>query len=266
MIVAHPMLRVAVTGASALSLHNLIDRAPDVVHVAVAHGQYVPTALTRVAQVSTSASRLEPVDVRGIPVHRVASLLVLAASVPRQIGSWATIGERLGDIVAAVDRNELDIELEGRPAATLARLAYLVHGADRDLADGVFAPPTAGKAHPLIWFGPRHGGRTARTNRRFGVTDTPPVPARRYHCDQRRALSGGIHDPTDGGLHRPACAGDRRPRARSGTDHTVRAEPRRRSERRFYSVRVSPKVARNAAMHGVASQREGGCVQEEHKH
>lgn len=172
MIVAHPMLRVAVTGASALSLHNLIDRAPDVVHVAVAHGQYVPTALTRVAQVSTFASRLEPVDVRGIPVHRVASLLVLAASVPRQIGSWATIGERLGDIVAAVDRNELDIELEGRPAATLARLAYLVHGADPDLADGVFAPPTAGKAHPLIWFGPRHGGRTARTNRRFGVTDT----------------------------------------------------------------------------------------------
>jgi predicted transcriptional regulator of viral defense system len=168
-LAADPNAQVALTGSSALWAHGLIDRAPSGVHVAVPAGSHVPQALKRVAHVSVVDARLTPLRLDRLPVQRVATVLVAAASRPTQVRSWAAILERLDDIVVALDRDELDAELVGRPAATVARLAYLISGAEPALADRLFPKPPSDKVS-WVWFGPRHGPK--RSTRRFGIHDT----------------------------------------------------------------------------------------------
>lgn len=168
---ADPSLSPALAGASALFVHGLIDRVPDGLHVAVTARHRVPQALKRISTVTYFDSRLEPVRRDGLAVQRVATVLVAAATRPTRVRSWAAIGERLADIVDAADRDELDVELADRPAASLARVAYLVHGVDPGLADRLFPQPPRNDL-AWVWFGPRDGGRPTRSNRRFGIHDT----------------------------------------------------------------------------------------------
>lgn len=170
-LASDPSTQVALTGASALYVSGLIDRAPDGLHVAVPPHRHIPKALKRAARVTTFDAHIEPTVKDRLAVHGVATVFVLAATRPTQIRSWASIGERLADIVGAIDRDELDAELAGRPAATVARVAYLVHGIDPDLADRLYPQPPRSQLS-WVWFGPRDGGRQTRSNRRFGIHDT----------------------------------------------------------------------------------------------
>ncbi|MBN4047371.1 hypothetical protein JYT71_00010 [Acidimicrobiaceae bacterium AH-315-P05] len=202
-IAGRPAFELVLTGASALAAHNLLDRNPDAPHVAISPDQRVPPTLRRLAMVSRYRSELSTVRLRGLPTHRVASVLVLAASHPTHLTSWAAIVDRLGDIIADCDLKDLSAELEGRPAATRARLAYLVHGVDPQLADELLPPPNAGDEYPAVWFGSRKSGRSVRASRRFGVRDSL-LP---FHPGEIQANPGRTRSRADGPIaDRPSAA------------------------------------------------------------
>lgn len=171
-LATHPKMNAAVSGTSALWAQGLIDRAPDGLDVSMPPNDYVPKSFARIAHVSRFTSRLQPVHRKKIPLQRVATTLVHAATRPRAIRSWSAVGDRLVDIFLAADQVELRVELVDRPHATLARLAYLIFGVAPEIADEIFPKSQDGRTHPIIWFGPRRSGLNARYSRRFGIVDT----------------------------------------------------------------------------------------------
>lgn len=108
---------------------------------------------------------MQPVEIRGIPTHRLETILVHLAERPTDVRNWGSVFEALAELVGSMDRAALKEELQGRPHATRARLAYLVSGVAPDLADSL-GVESAGK----VWFGPRTKSR--RNNARWNIADT----------------------------------------------------------------------------------------------
>jgi predicted transcriptional regulator of viral defense system len=155
----------AVCLGSALWAHGLIDRAPELMEVAVSPGTRVPSGLGRAARVVVFGSRLVAVRAKDAPVHRFATILVHLATRPTDVRSWGTVASALADLVAAADRAEIEAELVDRTESVARRLAYLVQALDPQLAVDLMPRPR-GK----VWFGPR--GPLRRHDQRFQIADT----------------------------------------------------------------------------------------------
>lgn len=163
---ASPRHLPSVALGSALWLHDLADRAPDIPEVAIPEKTAVSAPLARRCRVVHFSARVPSVRKRGgILVHTPATILVHLAHRPRDVRSWAGILEVLGRLVAAADEQQIHTELEGRPHATRVRLAYLLSGVAPALADRLRATPR-GK----VWFGPRRPLR--HHDARLNVADT----------------------------------------------------------------------------------------------
>lgn len=158
-------LPVALALGSALWFLNLAERAPDRHEVAVRPTTYVPAALRRSYRVVRFQSQLESMEIRGVPVHRPATILVHLAHRPTDVRSWAGVLDRLRDVLDASEYSEISRELRDRPHATQARFAYLTSGLRPDLAKRLKIEP-AGKA----WFGPRR--KLRRHDARWNIADT----------------------------------------------------------------------------------------------
>lgn len=162
---ARPQLPVSIALGSALWLYDFTDRAPDIPELAVPTGVHVPAGLGEGYRIVRFAARLEPRQMRGLPVHQLASVLVHLAHRPSHVRSWTPVLDTLADLAAAVTVDDLRIELAGRAHATWVRLAYLLSGVAPDLVDQLDIAP-AGK----VWFGPR--GPLRRHDARWNLADT----------------------------------------------------------------------------------------------
>lgn len=167
-----PETRFSVCLTSALWLHDLMDRRPSRIEVALPPREYVPAGIRRSSRVLRFKSHLEPMAMQGVPAHRLETVLVHLAARPTDVRNWGSVLEVLTELVTSIDRTALGEELAGRPHATRARLAYLVSGVAPDLAS-VLNVASAGK----VWFGPRTKSR--RNNARWNIADTilPVSPA-----------------------------------------------------------------------------------------
>jgi hypothetical protein len=176
----HPPFAAAL--GSALWLLDIVERAPETPEVAIPPGIRVPAAIRRHYRVVRYAARLAPIEIRDVPVHRAATVLVHLAHRPTSVRSWASVLEHLGDLIAAAPTSEIEEELEGRPHATRARLAYLVSGVAPALAEAL-AVAAAG----VVWFGPRRAMR--RYDARWNIADTilPLPPAELGRAARREA-------------------------------------------------------------------------------
>ncbi len=161
-----PAHQPSVALGSALWLHDLADRAPEIPEVAIPDKATVSAPLARLCRVVHFSAQVPPVRKRGgILVHTPATILVHLAHRPRDVRSWAGVLDALGRLVAAADEQQIHEELEGRPHATRVRLAYLLSGVAPALASRLGATPR-GK----VWFGPRRALR--HHDARLNVADT----------------------------------------------------------------------------------------------
>lgn len=160
-----PKTRFSVCLRSALWLHDLLDRRPSLIEVALPPREYVPQGIRRGSHVLRFEPHLAPVKIRGVPTHRLETVLVHLAERPTDVRNWGSILEVLAEFVESIDRTALGEELAGRSHATQARLAYLVSGVAPDLSN-VLNVASAGK----VWFGPRT--KTRRHNARWNIADT----------------------------------------------------------------------------------------------
>lgn len=158
-------LNAAVALGSAMWLRNLADRAPDTPEVALPMRAHIPAALARGYRIVRFDAQLPVGAVRGIPVHAPATVLVHMAHRPRDVRSWAAMLEGLHGLVEASSEEEIAIELQNRPHATHARLAYLLSGVAPSLVERLAIKP-AGR----VWFGPRTAVR--RYDARWNIADT----------------------------------------------------------------------------------------------
>jgi predicted transcriptional regulator of viral defense system len=160
-----PESSLAVALGSAMWLLDIVDRSPDRVEIAIPPGEHVPSGIKQDCRVTRFAARLEPHRVRDLPVHRAASILVHLAHRPADVKSWSGVLERLNDLLHAAADSEIHLELEGRPHATRARLAYLISGLAPDRAELLHVEPAG-----VVWFGPRRPLR--RFSAQWNVADT----------------------------------------------------------------------------------------------
>jgi len=180
---ACPDLPAAAALGTAMWLLDLADRAPNPAEVALPPGVHIPIALKRTYLVVRCRARLRPVRIRGIPVHRSATVLVHLAHRPSDVRSWSVALERLPDLVDAAAEAEIVAELEGRGHATHVRLAYLLSKVAPELVDSLGIEP-AGK----VWFGPR--GKLRRHDARWNIADTI-LPFSPMDLEASRATVGG---------------------------------------------------------------------------
>ena len=160
-----PHSRAAVALGSALWLLDVTDRAPDRHEVALPKRALVPVALKRSYRVVHHDACLDPVRIKGLPVHRASTVLVHLASKPTDVRSWGSILRALAELLARSPEEDIREELAGRSRATQVRFAYLVSGLAPDLVERLAIRP-AGK----VWFGPRD--KLRRHNARWQVADT----------------------------------------------------------------------------------------------
>ena len=164
-VASAPPFPLAAALGTALWLHNITDRSPDIPEVALPKGPKVPRALQHTTRVLRHEWQLPVQTIRGIPVHRPATVLVHLAQHPLDVRSWTVLLEALPALVAASPIEEIAAELRDRSHATKVRLAYLTAGIAPDLARQLEIEP-AGK----VWFGPRQ--RLRRHEARWNVADT----------------------------------------------------------------------------------------------
>ena len=169
-LTALPSLDVAVCLTSALSTHQLLERAPDRLELAVKPGSYVPRGLRRAARVVVFDANLSPDRSLGIPAHRPATVLVHLAARPKDARGWGAIADVLPELAGNATLTDIDAELAGRPRSVRVRLAYLAQGVAPDLAEHLVPPDQGGRTAPKVWFGPR--APLKRHSTRFSVADT----------------------------------------------------------------------------------------------
>ena len=85
---------------SALWLHQLSDRAPNVHELAVPSRVPVPKALEREMRIVRYSGKLELDTIDGLPVHRAATILVQLAASPSSVRGWPTFGDALSELVS----------------------------------------------------------------------------------------------------------------------------------------------------------------------
>jgi len=165
-----PDLPAAVALSSAAWLWGLADHAPPTIELAVRPGTHLPAGLRRQVQVLWFDARLPAGHRRGVPVQRLASVLVHLAARPARIASWGGVVEWLADAVSEVEEAELRLELIDRPHAVHARLAYLLQGLWPAAAERIGAAGGGAGKGSRVWFGRR--AKVRRHAARWHVADT----------------------------------------------------------------------------------------------
>jgi hypothetical protein len=164
-LTAHPHLEARVCLRSALWVYNLLDRTPHPPEIALPLSVRPPVTLTKTSRIVHFDAHLSPQTIRDVPVDRLATILMHLAARPTSVTSWGEIESALPELVASVDRDELERELILRPASARTRLAYLVQALDPQLSKDLHQP-----GHGKVWFGPR--GPLRRHNQALEVADT----------------------------------------------------------------------------------------------
>lgn len=160
---AHSNVECGLTFQAAAWAHNLADRAPGRLEVAVvsaSEARKLPDGL----DVSVFAPTLGYVMLKGVPVLVPSSVLVHMAARPVDVRSWTSALEWLPDLAAEATVKDVLTELEGRPAAVAARLGYLLQGLRPDISEQVAGPSTK------TWFGPRQ--QVVRHDNHWQIADT----------------------------------------------------------------------------------------------
>ncbi len=115
------------------------------------------------------SARLSPETVDGLPVWRIATLLVQMAARPSIYRDWPNVGDWLADAVARVDTDDIQQELQGQKRSAWARMAYLLdRGARSDWALDLLADAPRGTGP--YYLGPRD--RRGHFDARYDVIDS----------------------------------------------------------------------------------------------
>jgi hypothetical protein len=167
-LLRRPELPVSVAGESAAWLHGLSGRPPGRHVIAAPPKLELPPALGKFRPVRHLA-RLASETVDGLPVWRVASLLVQMAARPSIYRDWPNVEDWLGDAVARIDADDVRAELDGQKRSAWARVAYLLDRAGRDaLAMDLLADAPRGTGP--YYLGPRD--RRGHFDARYDVIDS----------------------------------------------------------------------------------------------
>ena len=154
-LLARPDAKCALTFQAAAWAHGLSDRAPSRMEVAAATATLAKQLPSSVAG-SVFSPKLDPHELRGVPVLAPESVVVHMATKPAAVRSWASALEWLPELAHVLTWEVLKQELEGRTSTVLSRTGYLLQGLRPDVAQeirdvGLRAKNTVSKT----WFGPR---------------------------------------------------------------------------------------------------------------
>jgi hypothetical protein len=167
-LLRRPGLSAAVAYDSAAWIHGLAGRAPEKHVVAIPAHTVAPPAL-RDFRFTRQTSRLDPVDVDGLPTWRIETLLVLMGAHPTSYRAWPNVGEWLAEASEKVDQKLILEELKQRPRSAWARTGYLLETGGRvDVAEAIEKRAPEGKGP--FYLGSRKSG--GRHERRWGVRDS----------------------------------------------------------------------------------------------
>jgi AbiEi antitoxin C-terminal domain len=167
-LIRRPELPVSVAGESAAWLHGLSGRPPGRHVIAAPPKLELPPALKPFRAVRHLA-RLSPKTVDGLPVWRVATLLVQMAARPSSYRDWPNVGDWLTEAVARVDTDDVEGELQGQKRSGWARVAYLLdRGGRADWARDLLADAPRGTGP--YYLGPRD--RRGYFDARYDVIDS----------------------------------------------------------------------------------------------
>lgn len=165
-VARHPQALCGLTFQAAAWAHGFADRVPARPEVAAAEA-LVARRLPDDVDGSVFAPALGYVEVRGVPVLAVESVIVHMCAKPVAVRSWASAAEWLPDLAAESDPGRIEQELAGRPNTVVARTGYLLQGLRPDIAARLAAKAAfVGRA----WFGGR--GVALRRDSRWQVADT----------------------------------------------------------------------------------------------
>ncbi len=148
---AKPLLR----GQTAAWALGLADRVPSRVEVVFAPGPRA--ALPDEVAACTYSTKLQPRKAKGVLSLATEAVLVQMAERPSSVRSWASAAEWLPDVMAEMSADNTLTELQGRTAATVQRVGYLLQGTRPDIAEAVFA---AKEPKNVARFGQGHALRT----------------------------------------------------------------------------------------------------------
>jgi len=163
-----PAAPVAVAFESAVWELGFSDHQPAAAILAHRHGWRPPRALDGLRSV-TYDWRLAAGDKAGLPLWHPATVVVAAAHRPDIQGDWANADDWLPETMRATTPDEVLVEADGRPTATLARLGYLAEWSGRsDIAEAVAARLRA--PWGVTFLGPRD--RRRRWAKRWRVYDS----------------------------------------------------------------------------------------------
>lgn len=163
-----PGLAVVVAEESAAWLHGLSSRQPTRHVLAAPPRLELPPALDGFRVVREQAV-LATVEVAGLPVWPIESLLVLIGARPASYRDWPNVGEWLAEAVGRIDEAAIGTELQRRKRATWSRVAYLISRGGREaLGQSLLAgaPPGTGP----FYLGPRD--RRGTYDARYAVIDS----------------------------------------------------------------------------------------------
>ena len=160
-----PDVDAALALGTAAWAHGIADRVPSRLDIAVPAHRPAPAGLAQSASVTVFTSHIGYETRKGVPTHRLESVVVHLAQKPAAVRSWQSVEEWLPELASELDTDLLAQELTGRPNTVAVRVGYLLDGLRPDLSetlrDGVGTK---------VWFGPR--GPLRRHNARWQVADT----------------------------------------------------------------------------------------------
>lgn len=167
-LLRRPDLSVVVAYDSAAWVHGFARRVPERQVLAIAKETVAPPAL-RDFRFTRQTSRLDPMDMDGLPTWRIEALLVLMAAHPTSYRAWPNVTEWLAEASERIDQKLILEELSGRPLSAWARTGYLLEtGGRHDAAEAVEKKAPTGKGP--FYLGSRKSG--GRHDRRWDVRDS----------------------------------------------------------------------------------------------
>jgi len=165
-LACHPQLPCALTFQSAAWAHGVAERLPKRLELAVDSMKHANRFIGDPI-LSTFNPVLSRIELKGVPVLAIESLVVHTAAKPADLRSWHSALEWLPDLATELDFETLIVELSGQSKAVGARTGYLLQGLRPDLSAGIYQTITPSTK---TWFGPR--GPLLRHDNCWLIADT----------------------------------------------------------------------------------------------
>lgn len=141
-----PDFPASVAYESAVWLHNLSDRSPDRHVLSIRKPESVPHSL-RDFRVTRVQPALDRVEIQGLPVWSLESIVVLIGARPTSFGDWPNLDYWFGRAAQHGDYEAILSELAHRSRAAWMRTGYLLERSGNDRLAGRIldaAPPGSG--------------------------------------------------------------------------------------------------------------------------